>query len=117
MFAAAFTPTKGYSNLKASSLENHSEKMYIEPSSLYFSDEGIFLKTRSDEWRHIGHIFHDAKGYYLAKASSSQPQITTAQNSKEKDENTWTCPSCYYENTSTNGVCERCLWPLYEGDW
>lgn len=116
MFAITLIPVKGYSNPKATTIENHSEKMYIESSKLYFSDEGIFLKTRSDEWRPVGHIYHDSKGYYLAKNSSSNAQIITAKNSKEKEESTWTCPSCYYENTSTNGVCERCLWPLYEWD-
>lgn len=116
MFSAAFTPTKGFSNLKTSSLENHPEKLYIDPSNLYFSDEGIFLKIHADEWRQIGHIYHDAMGFYLAKATSSQHQITTIQNSKEQEEYSWICPSCYYENTTISGVCERCLWPLYEGD-
>lgn len=107
-------PAKGYSRIKTTPLEALSEKMYIEPDRLYFSDEGIFLKTLSDEWRPIGRIYYDANGYYLAKNSSAKPETSTSQNSQE--ECVWTCPSCYYENTSTNGVCERCLWPLYEWD-
>ena len=79
LVAATFTSVKGYSNPRMSSVmiaENHSEKMYIEPSKLYFSDEGVFIKTRSNEWRPIDHICYDVKGYYLIRSVlSNNPEI------------------------------------------
>ena len=90
--------------------------MYIDSARLYFSDEGIFLKTRFNEWKSIGHIYHDLQGYYLTKSFSSSNQVSSCEDATESEVNIWECPSCGYENTTTTGVCERCLWPLYDWD-
>lgn len=107
--ASAIVSTKGYSNPRALPNENHSEKIYIDSSRLSFSGDGIFLRTLSDDWRQIGYICHDSNGYYL-------PKYKSAQDTKNKAETIWICPKCFRENTSTSGVCEHCLWPLYEWD-
>ena len=113
MFAAAFTPTKGYSNLKTSSLENHSEKVYIDSSRLHFSDEGIFLNTHQGQWGKISHIFHDSYGYYLTPISSKgNPKNTT-----ENEEQTWPCPDCGHINSKDTHICEVCDWPWGINIW
>lgn len=101
--AAIFTPIKGLSEVRTS------QKIYIDSSKLCFSDEGIFLETLHHGWRQISQIHHDAKGYYLVRYSRA--------HKKSQGEEVWVCPSCKYENTTTSGVCENCLWPLYEQDW
>jgi hypothetical protein len=99
-----FMPAEGFSNFGADRIE----RWYIDSSKLHFSDEGIFLESRSGEWKPIGHIYHDSKGYYLARSNLIGKQLDA--------QDVWTCPSCYSENTSTSGVCSVCLWPLYEWD-
>jgi len=71
IFTTTFTPAKALSNPKTTpemTTKNHSEKMYIDPSKLYFSDEGIFLKICSDEWTQLDNICHDEQGYYLIES-------------------------------------------------
>ena len=117
MFVATFMPEKGYSNLKGSSimtLENHSEKMYIESSRLHFSDEGIFLNTHKGGWGKISHISHDSKGYYLAAPLSSD---TKQQNSTDSEEATWECPDCGHSNSKSARICEVCQWPCGISIW
>lgn len=94
---------------KSCSLEQI-HKAYIPLEKLDFSEKGIFIQTGRNEWRPIEQIHHDSQGFYLTITN----HLINKQNSEENE--TWTCPKCYYENTSTNGVCERCLWPLYEWD-
>jgi len=90
MFAAILTPAKGYSGSQASFksvIKNCSEKMHIKLSNLYFSNEGIFLKTHSDEWNSIDYISHDADGYYLT--------VQPLSNNSESYKNVMATVNCF----------------------
>lgn len=103
-------------NVEGSAETNRIKRIYIESEKLHFSDEGIFLQTNSSEWRQVNHINHDTEGYFL-EVNFSKDNSSEDTYSKENTDSTWECPSCRYVNPENSGVCEKCLWPLFEWDW
>ena len=99
-------------NKSSFSSKKEDKKIYIDSDRLHFSNEGIFLlTTHNNEWRKIRHIHHDSQGYYLAFNRATI--VNARKTGYNSTNNVWECPYCGAENTSTNGVCETCLWPLY----
>lgn len=80
LFVVLMATIQGYSHLE--------EKTYLDPSKLYFAEEGIFLNTGFDEWTQVDHIGYDAQGYYLPNQYSAWQGDPIVQPKQ------WKCPYC-----------------------
>jgi hypothetical protein len=83
------------------------DKVYIQPDSIYFSPNQIYVRIAEDLIP-IQHLSCDCHGIFVS--------IQDIQAGKKKQE-TWICrnPDCRYENYVGIDYCGLCGWSRYPG--
>lgn len=81
-------------------------KIYLSPSEVCVTEEGIFVHTEEKGWHSSPNLQHDTKGFFI-----------TDHYKKRVPDGYWECPTCLLINPQSSSYCARCKFPLYGDKW